>query len=219
MGLDVYFYRKPINKNIEKKFSDVMHELSNYSDNSLTNMIEELYSYAADNHISFESCLTEIIRAFLLRVSYPSSTEHGEEVAYFRKFWWVVKHLDYRDEDYNKDVEVTKSQVEELVSISRKTILMVEKNFTDKGFEVEHSPLEYQGSTARWSGDRSKYLTFKNSIFTDEMIDEADQICSSTLNSEDAFLFYKVCEMFIEFSKILETTDWDSQKIYIEADW
>lgn len=61
MGLDVYFYRKPINNHIEKQFSDVMLDLFNSSNDSLKNMIEELYSYAADNHISFESCLTEII--------------------------------------------------------------------------------------------------------------------------------------------------------------
>ena len=219
MGLDVYFYRKPINNHIEKQFSDVLSDLYNSNNDSLKNMTEALYSYAADNHISFESCLTEIIRSFLLRVSYPSSVEDGEEVAYFRKFWWIVNYFDYRDEDYDKDVEATKSQIEDLVSISRKIILMVEKNFTDKGLEIEHSPLEYQGSTARWGGDRSKYLTFKNSLFTDEMIDEADQICASALNSEDAFLFYKVCDMFIEFNKILETTDWDKQKIYINADW
>lgn len=219
MGLDVYFYRKPIDNHIEKRFSDVMFDLFNSSNDSLKNMIEELYSYTTDNHIPFESCLTEIIRSFLLRVSYPSSLEDGEEVAYFRKFWWVVNYFDYRDEDYSKDVEATKSQIEELVSISKKIILMVEKNFIDKGFEVEHSPLEYHGSTSRWSGDRSTYLTFKNSLFTDEMIDEADQICASALNSEDAFLFYKVCDMFIEFSKILETTDWSKQKIYIKADW
>lgn len=219
MGLDVYFYRKPIDNHIEKRFSDVMFDLFNSSNDSLKNMIEELYSYTTDNHIPFESCLTEIIRSFLLRVSYPSSLEDGEEVAYFRKFWWVVNYFDYRDEDYSKDVEATKSQIEELVSISKKTILMVEKNFIDKGFEVESSPLEYQGSTSRWGGDRSKYLTFKNSLFTDEMIDEADRICESALDSKDAFLFYKVCDMFIDFSKILETTDWSKQKIYIKADW
>lgn len=219
MGLDVYFYRKPIDNHIEKRFSDVMFDLFNSSNDSLKNMIEELYSYTVDNYIPFESCLTEIIRSFLLRVSYPSSLEDGEEVAYFRKFWWVVNYFDYRDEDYSKDVEATKSQIEELVSISKKTILMVEKNFIDKGFEVEHSPLEYHGSTSRWGGDRSKYLTFKNSLFTDEMIDEADRICESALDSKDAFLFYKVCDMFIEFSKILETTDWSKQKIYIKADW
>lgn len=218
MGLDVYFYRKPINNRVEKQFSSVMHDLYNSSNDSLKSMIEELYSYTADNHIPFESCLTEIIRSFLLRVSYPSSVEDGEEVAYFRKFWWIVNYFDYRDEDYDKDVEVTKSQIEDLLSISRKIILMVEKNFTDKGFEVEHSPLEYQGNS-RWNGDRSKYLTFKNSLFTDEMMDEADQICASALNSEDTFLFYKVCDMFIEFSKILETTDWNKQRIYIKADW
>lgn len=219
MGLDVYFYRKPINNHIEKQFSAVMHDLYNSSNDSLKNMIEELYSYTVDNHIPFESCLTEIIRSFLLRVSYPSSVEDGEEVAYFRKFWWIVNYFDYKDEDYSKDVEATKSQIEDLVSISKKIILMVEKNFTDKGFEVKRSPLEYQGSTSRWSGDRSTYLTFKNSLFTDEMMDEADQICASALDSEDAFLFYKVCDMFIEFNKILETTDWNKQKIYIKADW
>lgn len=219
MGLDVYFHRKPIDKHIEKQFSDVVSELSSSSNESLNTAIEELYSYTVDNHISFEDCLADIIESYLIRNSYPSSLGDGEEVAYFRKLWWIVSYFGYKDEDYGKDVEVTKSQLEDLVSMSKKIILMVEKNFTDKGFEIEHSPLEYQGNTARWGGDRSAYLTFKNSLFTDEMMDEADDICASALGSEDSFLFYKVCEMFIEFSRILETTDWDKQKIYIAADW
>ena len=219
MGLDVYFFRKPIHRKIEKCFNDIISDLLKTDNNELKSAIEDIYTYTVENHISFEEWLNENVRSTLMRFSVPSSTDLGEEVAYFRKLWWIVNYFEYKDDDYDKNVEITKSQIEDLVSMSKKLILMVEKHFTDKGLEIEHSPLEYFGNTSRYGGSRCDYLTFKNSLFTDEMIEEADEICSSALDSNDSFLFYKVCEIFIQFSKILETTDFDKEKIYINADW
>ena len=169
---------------------------------------------------SFEVCLTNIITAYLRRNSnaYRSYID-GDEVAYFRKLWWIVNHFNYRDEDYGKDIEITKSQSEDLVTMSKKLIIMVEEHFTSKGFEIENSPLNYNNRTIRCDRDRSDYLTFKNSLVTYDLIDEADEICRDALDSNDDFLFYKVCEIYIQFSKVLEETNFDEERIYMNADW
>ena len=220
MGLDVYFTRKPVHRHITKSFADIAAKLHDSTNKDLTTAIEDLHYYTSEDNIDFEACLADIIMTYLRRNSniYRSDVD-GEEVAYFRKLWWIVNYFNYKDEDYGKDVEVTKSQIEDLVTMSKKLILMVEKYFTDKGFEIEMSPLNYKDKTIRWGGDRSNYLTFKNGLVTDSLIDEADEICSEALDSNDAFLFYKVCEIYIQFSKILEETNFDEDKIYMSADW
>lgn len=220
MGLDVYFIRKPIHRHATKSFTDIAANLHASTNKDLTTAIEDLHYYTDENHIDFEACLADIIMTYLRHNSnaYRSNVD-GEEVAYFRKLWWIVNYFNYRDEDYGKDVEITKSQIEDLVTMSNKLILMVEKHFIDKGFEIDMSPLNYKGYTIRCGGDRSNYLTFKNGLVTDSLIDEADEICSEALDSNDSFLFYKVCEIYIQFSKVLEDTNFDEDKIYMNADW
>lgn len=220
MGLDVHFVRKPIHRNVITPFEDIVAGLHGSSNKDFTAVVEDLYNYTSSNNIDFEACLTDIIVSFLYRhnSNYYSEKE-GEEVAYFRKLWWVVDHFNYRDDDYGQDIEITKAQVEELVTLSRKLILMVEKHFTDKGFEIEQSPINYKGPTLRFGGNREDYISFKNTILTDSMLDEADELCNNALDAEDSSTFFKICEMYIQFSNILETTDWDNQKIYMNADW
>lgn len=222
MGLDVYFLRKPVNKRIVKSSEDIISGLHCVCQNNkeLSTAIEDLYTYTSDNKIDFNDCLKDIIESFLSRNSTSYNSEKdGEEIAYFRKLWWIMDHFNYRDDDYGKDVEITKSQIEYLVTMSKKLILMVIKHFTDKGFEIESSPIDYEGDTIRWGGNRSDYLTFKNAILTDSMVEEADAICSEALHSDDNFLFYKICEMYIQFSRALNTTDFEKEKIYMNADW
>lgn len=217
MGLDVYFTRKPINRHITKSFTDIIAGLHS---SELKTIIEDLHYYTSENNIDFEDCLADIISNYLYRNSnIYRANKDGDEVAYFRKLWWIVYHFNYRDEDYSKDVEITKSQIEDLVTMSKKLILMVEKHFTDKGFEIEMSPLNYKSQAIRWGDDRSNYLTFKNGLVTDSLIDEVDEICREALDSNDAFLFYKVCEIYIQFSKVLKETNFDEEKIYMNADW
>lgn len=219
MGLDVYFIRKSIYKRAQDTSNNVIEKLSCLTNKNLITAIEDLYNHAVTNNLDFEECLSNAIIEYLKDNSNTYNEYEGNEVAYFRNLWWILNHFNYGDENYGKDVEITKSQVEELVSMSKKLILMVEEHFTDKGIEIDNSPLDYKGNTARFGGDRLKYLTFKNAVFTDVLVCEADGICSDALNSKDPYLFYKVCEIYIQFKEILETTDWDNQKIYLNADW
>lgn len=217
MGLDVYFNRKSLHRRIKKSYTDIITEINTSDNKELKSAIEDLYNYTSAKGMSFEQLLTDIINNHLS--AYTDNNSDGEEVAYFRKLWWIIYHFNYKDVDYGKDIEITKSQIEDLVTMSKKLILTVEKHFTDKGFEIENSPLNYKGCTIRCGGDRSDYLTFKNGLVTDDLIDEADEICSEALDSNDDFLFYKVCEIYIQFSKVLEETNFDEERIYMSADW
>ena len=217
MGLDVYFNRKPLHRHIKKSYTDIITEINMSDNKEFKSVIEDLYNYTCSKGMSFERILTDLISNHLS--AYADNNSDGEEVAYFRKLWWIIYHFNYKDEDYGKDIEITKSQIEDLVTMSKKLILMVEKHFVSKGFEIENSPLNYNNKTIRWGGDRSDYLTFKNSLITDDMIDEADEICRDVLDSNDDFLFYKVCEIYIQFSKVLEETNFDEERIYMNADW
>ena len=95
MGLDVYFFRKPIHHKIEKCFDDIISDLLKTNNSELKSAIEDIYTYTVENHISFEEWLNENVKSTLLRFSVPSSADLGEEVAYFRKLWWIVNYFEY----------------------------------------------------------------------------------------------------------------------------
>ena len=198
---------------------DVISEFINSSSNTeLQQSLMRLKEYTLLSEESLDECLVKAINQFVERYSTYYDNDPCE-VAYFRKFWWILEFFGYSDEDYANDKLVTKEQIEEARVLAEKAIKMVLKNFTDKGYEVEHSPLEYKGDTLRWSGVKPEYLTFKNAVLTDEIESEADIICASIFDCEDSYLFFKVCELYIQFSKILNETNWDNQQIVLNADW
>ena len=220
MGLDVYFYnRKKIKPEHKVEGSEVLKEVSGLSDNKdLLDALKRLKEYTMLSEEHFNECLVKAINQFVERESDFYDDRHCE-VAYFRKFWWVLDFFGYTDSDYANDKAVTKEQLEEAKNLAEKTIKMVIKHFTDKGFEIEHSPLEYNGDTQRWGGVKPKYLTFKNAVLTDELESEADSICESIFDCEDSYLFFKVCELYTQFSNILNETDWNNEQIVLNADW
>ena len=220
MGLDVFFYnRKKIKPEHQANGADVLKEVSELSsDTELLQALKRLKEYTLLSEEQLNECLIKAINQFVERESDFYDDRHNE-VAYFRKFWWVLSFFDYSDDDYANDKTVTKEQLEEAKTIAEKTIKMVMKHFTDKGYEIEHSPLEYTGQTVRWGGKQPEYLTFKNAILTEEMEEEADSICSSVFDSEDSFLFCKVCELYVQFTRILNETDWENEQIVLNANW
>ena len=220
MGLDVYFYnRKKIKPEHKVEGIDVLKEVSGLlSDTELLQALKRLKEYTILSEERLNECLTKAINQFVERESDFYDDRHCE-VAYFRKFWWVLHFFGYADEDYANDKPVSKEKLEEAKNIAEKTIKMVVKHFTDKGFEIEHTPLEYTGQTSRCGGRKIDYLTFKNGILSGELEEEADSICSDIFDCEDPFLFCKVCEMYTQFTQILNETDWDNEQIVLNADW
>ena len=220
MGLDVYFYnRKKIKPEHKVDGIDVLKEVSELSaDTELLQALKRLKEYTLLSEERLNECLVKAINQFVERESDFYDDRHCE-VAYFRKFWWILNFFEYTDSDYANDKPVSKEQIEEARNLAEKTIKMVMKHFTDKGFEIEHSPLEYTGQTSRWGGKQPEYLTFKNGILSGELEQEADSICSDIFDCEDSFLFCKVCELYTQFTNILNETDWDYEQIVLNADW
>ena len=219
MGLDVHFYnRKKIKPENQINNESLIKETTNLTTNTeILNSLKKLKEYSLLSETPFNECLIKAINQFLDH-DYGYYEDRYNEVAYFRKFWWALEFFGYSDSDYGNDKPVTKEQIEDAKNLAEKTIKMVIKHFTDKGFEIEHSPLEYTGKTARWGGD-GYYLTFKNGILNDELEEEADDICYSVFDTNADFLFTKVCELYVQFSEILKTTDFDNEVIVMNADW
>lgn len=142
-----------------------------------------------------------------------------DEVAYFRKFWSLLHRMNYRDEDYGKYVEVPMGKIVELRNEAKKTIMMVEKYLKEKGWEIEHSPLErvsIEGDYTKWLDE---CISLKNGVFTESLEDECDAICNEVYEESDAFLFRKVVTIYQKFSDILENTDFNKEIILHESDW
>lgn len=220
MGLDVHFYnRKKVRFKQELDKQAVINEfISSSSNTELQQSLMRLKEYTLLSEESLDECLVKAINQFIERY-FTYYDNDPCEVAYFRKFWWVLHFFGYADEDYANDKPVTKEQIEEARILAEKSIQMVLKHFTDKGYEVEHSPLEYKGDTLRWGGVKPEYLSFKNSVLTDELEAEADSICESIFDCEDSYLFFKVCELYVQFTKILNETDWSNEHIVLNANW
>ena len=220
MGLDVHFYnRKKAKSKQELDKQDVINEFFSSSSNTeLQQSLMRLKEYTLLSEESLDECLVKAINQFIERYSTYYDNDPCK-VAYFRKFWWVLDFFDYSDSDYANDKPVTKEQIEEARILAEKSIKMVLKHFTDKGYEIEHSPLEYTCQTSRWGGVKPEYLSFKNAVLTDELEAEADSLCESIFDCEDSYLFFKVCELYAQFTQILNETDWDNEQIVLNADW
>lgn len=221
MGLDVHFYnRKKIKPEYKANDKDILQEITDSSNNTeLLKALKSLKEYALLSKETLDNCLIKAINSFVEREYSFLGEQYYNEVAYFRKFWWVLDYFGYSDSDYSNDKPVTKEQLENAKNLAEKTIRMIIKHFTDKGFEIEQSPLDYVGKTARWGGVNPTYLSFKNCILNDELEEEADQICYSIFDCDDSFIFYKVCEMYVQFSEILRNTNFDNEIIVLNADW
>lgn len=220
MGLDVHFYnRKKIKPENQINNESLIKETTNLTTNTeILNSLKKLKEYSLLSETPLAECLIKAINLFLEH-NYGFYENNYNEVAYFRKFWWAIDFFNYTDADYGKDKPITKEKLQEAINLAEKTIKMVIKHFTDKGFKIENSPLDYKGKTARWGSTQPQYLTFKNGILTEELEEEADNICSEIFDSKDAFLFTKICELYTQFTEIINTTDFNNEIIVINADW
>ena len=215
MGLDAYFYKKP-KQTQETPIEDIVKIISSTANEDLKTQLKKLKYLCNKKEKDFESTLARAIEHYIDHEDDNSGTELG----YFRKFWWLNdEFFHYSDANYAQDMLVTKEQIQELNTLSKKILMMVEKHFTDKGLIIEKSPLNFNGTTVRWGGSKAEYLTFTNSLFTQNMENEADTICEDALQSSDAFLFYKVSDLYIYTKSILTETNFDTEQIIYTANW
>lgn len=142
-----------------------------------------------------------------------------DEVAYFRKFWSLLRRMDYSDDKYGCYVEVPVDKIIELRTEAQKTILMVLKYLKEHGWEVDQSPLERVKLEGDYTSWLDECITLKNGVFTEELEEECDAVCNQVYEESDAFLFRKVVTLYQKFSDILEQTDFDKEIILHESDW
>lgn len=138
-----------------------------------------------------------------------------KEVAYFRKFWSLLKRLDYGNSLCGAYIEVSFKTLVNLRNEAKKTIMMVEKYLTDNGWKIEQSPLNYNSNNI----DDYDDITLNNGIFTEDLESECDNICNKVYQENDSFLFRKVSYLYERLTYILETTDFDNEVILHESDW
>ena len=96
MGLDIYFYnRKKIKPENKVEGEDVLKEITS-SDKELLQSLKSLKEYTLLSKENLNECLVRAINEFIERESRYYEDKYNE-VAYFRKFWWVLHFFGYSD--------------------------------------------------------------------------------------------------------------------------
>ena len=176
---------------------------------------------------------------YFYRASKQDACDHFsysyDEVAYFRKFWGLLKRLDYSNEHCGMYIEVPRTKLVELATEARKTIMMVEKYLTDQGWQIKFSPLNkysvYDLYKDIFNEDDDieplknefiwpeEVIILENGIFTDSIADECDHICEQVYKESDYAIFTKVVILYQKLTDILNDTDFNTQVILHESDW
>lgn len=217
MGLDAYFCKIPKQRQ-ETSVEDILKTLSSTNNEELKKQLKELKQNCDITEKDFESILAQAIEHYINYEFRDCSS--GIEVGYFRKFWWLNDDVfHYTDPYYATNIPVTKEKLEELNTLSKKIIMMVEKHFTDQGWIIETSPIRSDYSTGREGGDTRTYIVFENGVFTEEMENEADEICEKAIPSSDDFLFHKVCDLYTYTKRILKETNFEKYDVVYNANW
>lgn len=229
MGLDIYFYKKekPLTINNDKdNYSAINNLISCINSNSrLQDSLLKLNNVAKSLNCSMEDCLVEAIQKFIGNDDYYDNNE----IAYFRKFWWLINKFNYDDSWYDKDMTITLQNFQELYSLSESAIKAVIEHFTKKKYKVIISPLsENADRTTLRNGRRDysnllvfKYRNYEIDLYKQEkLISEANDVCKQFFqDSKDLYLFCKVCELYWQADYIIKNTDWESEYIVMNADW
>ena len=210
MGLDTYFYRAKLEYTPTITLSEsALSELEKVLGPELFDTVKEK---SKSSNTTIEKFINHAVHYYVDSIDKNKSTSTLTEVAYFRKFWSLMNILNYND-PYTY-LSIPKEKIEELKEMARKTLLMVEKDIKEHGWEIEESPLN-KDSDGNWYTD----YKLANGIFTESMQEKADSICEEVYDESDAFLYHKTVTLYQSFSDILEKTDWDNEQILMSADW
>lgn len=119
MGLDSYFYRitRPVDRT-KPHPADLIHNVPVNDD--LQELIAQLEDYAYRTDQYFENVLACAIQDYLCKND--SDDPYRNEVSYFRKFHFLNDYFNYTDENYAKDMKITREQCEDLLSRANECI-------------------------------------------------------------------------------------------------
>ena len=198
MGLDAYVYID----HSETRRAKLKAEIDNVDISKTLKSVESLLTdgtetskrlaYALDKfieHFGYEAAeeLKNVLRDMMHDecVEVEPESINMEEVAYFRKCWFLNSYFDYGDEWYAQCKPVSRQQIETLKSLCDKveTAVKVEK--------------KKRGSLSN---------------------KECGDIARKILEDEDVW-YYEVENIKNMCTRLLCEVEWETDKVYYEADW
>ena len=216
MGLDVYFDRrvKKSQADVERQTSAVVDFLSSLSQmkccvEDITDLLLQLKDYADSSGSTFDYEFKRAIESYLRGSCYSKARE---EVAYFRKFYFLRSYFDYTQDMYGEDLVITRNQIEDLFYRAEAAIKDTIAYFNVRGYYIQKSVLDDNFDF----GD--DYLQIKGHEMSSADYEEADSLCTKFFDEEEN-LFRNVCILYQKTSEILRDTDFDRDEIVMTADW
>lgn len=215
MGLDAYVYID----HSEKRRAKLKAEIDNVDISKTLKSVESLLmagtetskrlAYAFDKFIEhfgdkaageLKNVLRDTMHDEYVEVE-PESI-HMEEVMYFRAFWFLNKYFNYTDEWYAKDMPVTKKQIEELKSLcDRARAELMKAKIRDIYSDEELSLEELMKAKIKDTyNDKARSLLCE--VFSYDEIAPCD--------------VSKLHELCVT---LLKDVDWDTERVYYNADW
>lgn len=189
MGLDAYIYRKIKHNEPDVMTADAWASIFANASDCLKELFARMSRYADMWNYSFSEVLTTAMREFLDK----NEGYDTDEVVYFRKFHFLNDYFNYTDENYAKDMLVTKEQCIDLRD--RAKACLDECN----SVPVTLAFNEY---------DKYGYEDARNDV------------CNKHFPSEYNDAYYeKVRDLYKAMVDIINNTDWDIEYIVYNADW
>ena len=189
MGLDAYIYRKVKHDEPASLTAEAWHDIFSNAGDHLKDLFKRMSAYADKWNYSFCGVLTTAMQEFLDR----NESTDGDEIVYFRKFHFLNDFFNYTDENYAKDMLVTKEQCIELLDRAKACL-----------DECNDVPVTLAFN------DYNKY----------GYEDARNDVCNKHFPSgwDDSY-YEKVRDLYKAMTNIINNTDWDNEYIVYNADW
>lgn len=211
MGLDAYFYIKPKVEETPKPVSlDLLKSVFSESER-LRHALTELYEFTENKEcFSFESALCEAIESFTQ--SHIGSESLCNEILYFRKFHYLLSYFNYGDDEYGKDMEITKEQCEELLNQAKCCLKAVDKYVSKQPCSVSRDD---DGVLLNY------FVTTQNNKIKTRIDVHVNNIANKWFPCNvwnDSYIDH-VSRLFTGMKSILKTVDWGTESLVFNADW
>ena len=209
MGLDAYFYKKPkVVKQPEPVTAEMLSEA--FESQRLKDALTKLQQWATENDYTFEQALYQAVDHFNdARDGYDT---YRCEVLYFRKFHYLLGFFHYGDEEYGKDIVVTREQCEELLKRAEKCLIKVDKYL--KKQNCASGEYDYESGVLL-------SFTLNGDLKTESRICEhVNKLTNEAFPCacEDSYIDH-ISRLFVGMRDIVNDTDWDNYDIVFNADW
>lgn len=135
MGLDAYFYRKIKRIESANVTSEEWTDVFAHAGNNMKNLLIRMKAYGELWNYSLNQVLTTAMQEFLDR----NEGSDSDEIVYFRKFHFLNDYFNYTDENYAKDMIITKEQCQYLYDKAKACLDACNKitmDFENKSYEI-----------------------------------------------------------------------------------